>query len=60
LLLRDPGDAGELVERMRGWRQSIDAWRESVKPLTAEFRSRSWEAMAKEFVTLVQNSTDHD
>lgn len=60
LLLRDPGDAGELVERMRGWRQSVDAWRESVKPLTAEFRSRSWEAMAKEFVTLVQNSTDHD
>ena len=60
LLLRDPGDAGELVGRMRAWRQSIDAWKESVKPLTAEFRSRSWETMAMEFVTLVQNSADHE
>jgi glycosyltransferase involved in cell wall biosynthesis len=60
LLLQDPGDVGELVSRMRGWRQSIDAWKESVKPLSAEFRSRSWETMAKEFVTLVQNSADHD
>src|SRR5216683_1137873 len=48
LLLRDSGDVGELVERMRGWRQSIDSWKESVKPLTAEFRSRSWETMAQE------------
>ena len=24
LLLRDPGDVGELVEKMRAWRQSID------------------------------------
>ena len=60
LLLRDPDDVGELVERMRGWRESIDAWKESVKPLAAELRSRSWEAMANEFVTLVQNSADHD
>ncbi len=60
LLLRDPDDVGELVERMRGWRQSIDAWKESVKPLTAEFRSRSWETMAQEFVALAQNSADHD
>ena len=60
LLLRDPDDVGELVERIRGWRESIDAWKESVKPLAAELRSRSWEAMANEFVTLVQNSADHD
>jgi glycosyltransferase involved in cell wall biosynthesis len=55
LLLRDPANVGELVERMRGWRESIDAWRESVKPFAYELRSRSWEAMASEFVTLVQN-----
>jgi glycosyltransferase involved in cell wall biosynthesis len=58
LLLRDPGDVGELVERMRAWRQSIDAWKELVKPLMAEFRSRSWDTMAQEFVTLAQNSAD--
>jgi glycosyltransferase involved in cell wall biosynthesis len=58
LLLRDPDDVGELVEKMRGWRQSIDALKESVKPLTAEFRSRSWETMAQEFVALAQNSLD--
>ena len=58
LLLRNPDDVGELVERMRGWRQSIDSWKESVKPLTAEFRSRSWETMAQEFVALAQNSAD--
>ena len=57
-LLRDPDDVGELVERMRGWRQSIDSWKESVKPLMAEFRSRSWETMAQEFVALAQNSAD--
>ncbi len=55
LLLRNPDDVRELVERMRRWRESIDAWKESVKPLTAELRSRSWETMASEFVTLVQN-----
>ncbi len=60
LLLRNPGDVGELVERMRRWRESIDAWKESVKPLTAELRSRSWEAMASEFVTVVQNPLEHD
>ena len=60
LLLRDPGDAGELVEKMRGWRRSIDTWKESVKPLTAEFRSRSWETMAQEIVALVQNSADRN
>ncbi len=58
LLLRDPDDVGELVERMRAWRQSIDAWKEAVKPLTSEFRSRSWETMAQEFVALAQNSAD--
>ena len=58
LLLRDPGNVEELVARMRGWRQSIDSWKESVKPLTTEFRSRSWETMAQEFVALAQNSVD--
>ena len=58
LLLRNPRDVGEIVERVRRWRESIDAWKESVKPLAAELRSRSWETMAKEFVTLVQNSAD--
>ena len=58
LLLRNPGDVGELVERIHGWRKSIDGWKESVKPLTAELRSRSWEAMASEFVTLAQNSAE--
>ncbi len=60
LLLRDPCNVEELVDRMRGWRQSIDSWKESVKPLTAEFRSRSWETMAQEFVALAQNSADRN
>jgi hypothetical protein len=60
LLLSNPANVRELVERMRAWRQSIDAWKESVKPLTAEFRCRSWETMAQEFVALVQDSANHN
>jgi hypothetical protein len=33
-------------------------WKESVKPLAAELRGRSWRDMARDFVAIVENTTE--
>ena len=53
LLLRDPGDANELVTRLRDWRSRPDAYRQAVEPLSRELRSHTWEAMAEQMVRVI-------
>ncbi len=55
LILRDPASVDELVERLLGWRPAMSAWKESIKPLAAELRARSWHDMAREFVAVVED-----
>lgn len=56
LILRDPSSVDELVERLLSWRAAMPAWRESIKPLAAELRARSWNDMARDFVAIVEES----
>jgi glycosyltransferase involved in cell wall biosynthesis len=56
LILHDPSSVDELVERLLGWRAAMPAWKDSIKPLAAELRARTWEDMARDFVAVVEDS----
>lgn len=53
LLVHDPNDAGELADRLRHWRGTLDWWPGRVAPLAEVLRERTWDAMAAEFVRAV-------
>jgi glycosyltransferase involved in cell wall biosynthesis len=50
LLIVDPGNVGELRERLIGWRARLERYRDDVVALSQAFRSRSWDAMAADIV----------
>ena len=54
LLVQDPNDAGELADRLRHWRGTLDWWPGRVAPLAEVLRERTWAAMAAEFVRAVE------
>jgi len=58
LILRDPASVDELVECLLRWRAAMAEWKESITPLAAELRGRSWRDMAREFVSVVENTTE--
>lgn len=51
LLLPDPEDVPALAERLRAWRKQRQAWAERMQSASQSFRQRSWDEMAREFVT---------
>lgn len=53
LLLRDPDDAAELAERLRGWRGEMDSHRAAALALSARLRAHTWDHMAATMLTLV-------
>ena len=53
LLLQNPTDAGELADRLRYWRETLDAWPGRVADFAARLRGYTWDAMAAEFVRAV-------
>ena len=56
LLLQDPGNAGELVDRFRAWRQDAEAFRTRVATLATELRARTWDHMAAQMVSCIERS----
>jgi glycosyltransferase involved in cell wall biosynthesis len=56
LILHDPSSVDELVECLLSWRAAISSWKESIKPLAAELRARTWNDMAHDFITTVEAS----
>jgi glycosyltransferase involved in cell wall biosynthesis len=56
LLIQDPDNPDELVQRLRAWRCDQARFRRLVEPLSAALRGRSWDAMAAEIATLVQGA----
>ena len=57
LLLRNPADAGELAERLRHWRGTLDAWPGRVADFAARLRGYTWDAMAADFVRAVEGDS---
>jgi glycosyltransferase involved in cell wall biosynthesis len=57
LLIANPNDSGELVERLTGWRTSAEAFRTLAVPLSERLRARTWDAMAAEIADLVENAS---
>jgi glycosyltransferase involved in cell wall biosynthesis len=56
LLIPDPEDARDLVERLLAWRSNQEQWRARVQPFGEWLRSRSWRDTASDFVSIVEKS----
>jgi glycosyltransferase involved in cell wall biosynthesis len=54
MLLPDPEDAGDLVERLLAWRSNREQWRARFQPFGDRLRSRSWRDTAADFVSIVE------
>jgi glycosyltransferase involved in cell wall biosynthesis len=53
LLLADADSSAELERRLRHWRGTADECRAKVLALSAVLRARTWDDMARDFVTAV-------
>ena len=56
LLMADPDDPAELVDRLLWWRRELERMRAAVVPLSDALRSRTWDAMAAEIAQLVEQA----
>ncbi len=56
LLIPAPDDVEGLVARMLGWRSTMNEWKERVTPLARQLRMRTWEAMSREIVEIVEDA----
>lgn len=54
LLLPDPEDANDLVERLLAWRSRKEEWRTRFEPFGDRLRSRGWRDTAADFVSIVE------
>jgi len=54
MLLPDPENVDDLVERLLAWRSKKEEWRARFEPLSNRLRSRSWRDTAAEFVSIVE------
>jgi glycosyltransferase involved in cell wall biosynthesis len=54
LLLPDPEDANDLVQRLLAWRSNQQQWRARFQPFGQRLRSRSWRDTAADFVSIVE------
>jgi glycosyltransferase involved in cell wall biosynthesis len=54
LLLNDPNDDVELAERLKRWRVQPALFRSELEALAAKLRSHTWDNMADEFISLVE------
>lgn len=53
LLLANPEDPDALAAIIREWRRELPSWRPRFQALGAEFRLYTWDLMASEFVSIV-------
>jgi glycosyltransferase involved in cell wall biosynthesis len=54
LLINDPENHGELVERLTAWRKSLERYRTLIAPLGSELRSHTWDHMATQIVACIE------
>lgn len=56
LLISEPTDVEGLTARLLRWRSAMNIWKERVAPLSRQLQIRTWEAMAREIVELVEDA----
>lgn len=56
LLVADPDDGEELAERLRRWRTSGERCAAATREFAARLRTRTWDVMAEEIVTIVERA----
>jgi glycosyltransferase involved in cell wall biosynthesis len=55
MLIPDPENVNDLVERLLSWRSKKEEWKARFQPFSNRLRSRSWRDTAVDIVTIVQN-----
>jgi glycosyltransferase involved in cell wall biosynthesis len=55
LLIPDPEDAGDLVQRLLAWRSNKEQWKARFQPFGDRLRNRTWRDTAADFVSIVEN-----
>ncbi|MCS7271835.1 MAG: glycosyltransferase family 4 protein [Gemmataceae bacterium] len=53
LILQNPEDVGELIDRLRHWRANLERFAERVRPFSEQLRSRTWTDMARDIRDLI-------
>ena len=56
LILPDPENARDLADRLKHWRANLDSFRQRIRPLADELRSRTWADMARDIRDAVNQS----
>lgn len=59
LLIRDPNSVEECVEKIRCWRADKKRWAARFRRLGDELRGRTWQAMSRDIVNLVDAELSH-
>ena len=54
MLIEDPENAGELVDRLWAWRERREDWRARFEPLGKTLRGRGWPDMAREMAAIIR------
>jgi glycosyltransferase involved in cell wall biosynthesis len=60
LILRDPEDVDQLVERLLGWRAKMNEYVRRTESFGERLRTRTWEDMACDIVELIEAHPDRD
>src|SRR5580698_8592585 len=55
LLLPDPENAADIVQRLEAWRANREQWRARFQPFGDRLRARRWRDTAADFVSIVEN-----
>jgi glycosyltransferase involved in cell wall biosynthesis len=56
MVLPDAEDVSDLVARMLRWRSNMDQWKIDFAPLAMTLRTQTWNDMAREIVSLVEQA----
>ncbi|MGH7915328.1 MAG: glycosyltransferase family 4 protein, partial [Candidatus Binataceae bacterium] len=54
LIVPDAEDVADLAARLVRWRNTADAWRETIRPFSAALREHTWRRMAEEMVAIIE------
>jgi len=56
LLIQDPENPRELVDRLLAWRKDIERYRTRVEELGSQLRARTWDHMAGDIVACIERT----